>query len=67
MPLRKIHATQTQPGLFMNSRSRTAAPQVPSPGAPGSRLLTGIPFETKYLGFIEIPRLFGGKFKTVLI
>jgi glutathione S-transferase len=25
----------------------------------------GIPFETKYLGFIEIPRLFGGKFKTV--
>ena len=27
----------------------------------------GIPFETRYLGFIEIPRIFGGKFKTVPI
>jgi glutathione S-transferase len=27
----------------------------------------GIPFETKYLGFIEIPGIFGGKFKTVPI
>ena len=27
----------------------------------------GIPFETVYLGFTEIPRMFGGKFKTVPI
>src|SRR5258708_13340653 len=27
----------------------------------------GIPFETVYLGFTEIPTVFGGKFKTVPI
>ena len=27
----------------------------------------GLPFETKYLGFIEIPGIHGGKFKTVPI
>ncbi len=27
----------------------------------------GIPFETVYLGFTDIPRAFGGKFKTVPI